>query len=713
MRIAKICLIIIASLCFSRLYSVRISARVCSISGSPLAGVSVYDGKRLILTDDSGHFSIDTQADSLHFTRLGYEPLSLHTQTIMDEVVMIDQELKLPVIRVWDRAEQASLQTVNSSLIYPDTNSGSSSAADLLLRHSAFGSADVPLSGEYQSVSLLGGLSRHSLVMLDGVALNSPGEAFDLSRIPASQISHIEIIKGASSVYGGSSAISGIINIVTKNPQSRLGFELEGGMGSFDLYSQRYRSYFASERLSLSAEYSHYEAENDFPYETDFATEDSPRRVNNSKAADYFFFKAAYGSENSYYQAVVNYDSYRRQLPGPVSFPMLYDDARQTGSNLLSKLSWVHKKGEFNLESILAVDIKEKTYANLESSSPFARAHEGQDYVSPLWQNKLSYLRGPLALSLSGELNPIYYRYQNLLQEAADGFERYDNAALSAGVKYESGISLVQHSTALAIRQDWAQQERHPSWRIEEQLSFYLPIEIALKANLGTAFSLPSLFDLHYIGDSQTQTSPDLKSESSFGWDLGISFSHALFLLEAAYYRSEVDNLIQWRQYFFNGSTWRPFNVGKAEIENWEFRMQVFPLKNLRLEADLLLSEARDRSRREDGSLAATYGKYLPYSPKNRSAFSVVYETPGYGVSMIYNRVGEQYSTVDNLAGAMPAFDALNLHGYLHKDIGDFGARISLQLNNIQDNSYEIYAHIPQPGFSWRAGLMLSYQLGL
>nr|MDK2850379.1 vitamin transporter [Candidatus Cloacimonadota bacterium] len=701
--------IILCWILWSQLEAIRISGLVCSENGEPLESVFISDARLLQVTDETGCFDIKTQADSLHFSRIGYERLSLPISEIPEKVILVSQEINLPVIRVSENYESAALTGVNSTFIYPDTNYGSSSAGDILLKLPTFGSTDTPLTGEYQSISILGGLSRHTLVMLDGMPLNSPGEAFDFSRIPTSQISHIEIIKGASSVYGGSSAISGIVNIVTKNPQTHLGAELEGGAGSFGLLSQRVMAYMAEDKFSVSAEYSHYNAKNDFAYVSSFSPFEIRYRENSRKTADYFFFKISHPLRKSNVQYILSYDRYERELPGPTSFPMLYDNARQTGKDGVVRRTRLFHRGKFNYESVIMADYKQKTYINLDSTSSFARAHESQALYSPLIMSRLSFKHSGASLSVAGEMKPILYTYKDHLQSSHSDNLFYINNALSASAQYESGRGIWQQRSALALRQDWVYSESHSSWRLEEQVTLYQPIEIALKANLGTAFSIPSLFDIAFIGDSQTEDDTTLKSESSFGYDFGIHMNHKALHLEAAYYYNKLKNLIQWRQYFLNGSTWRPVNVGEAVLKNYEFALQIFLLESLSLRGDLLLSEAKDFSKDEDGIPSATYDKYLPYSPKYRSGLSIAYEPQSFGASLSYNRMGEQYTTVDNLAGSIPAIDLLNLHGYYKKKFGDLTAKLDLELNNILDKKYEIYAHVPQPGFHFKVGLLLSY----
>ena len=219
MRFKVLCLFILAMCLPAFILGTIYRAQVVDETGKPLANVLVQGGKTQALSGDDGYFSIKTEATLLKFSRLSYSKRELPVQNLPASIVLSKDPLALHTIRVYDHYQSSAAPALDAKIIYPDTNSGNRSSADLLLGHHSITSTDTPLTGEFQSLSILGNLSRHTLVLIDGVAVNSAGEAFDFSRIPASQISHIEIIKGSSSVYGGSSAIGGIVNIVTTSPQ--------------------------------------------------------------------------------------------------------------------------------------------------------------------------------------------------------------------------------------------------------------------------------------------------------------------------------------------------------------------------------------------------------------------------------------------------------------------------------------------------------------
>ena len=77
--------------------------------------------------------------------------------------------------------------------------------------------------GTYKSIYMLGATSAYTLILLDGVPLNDPtgvGGTFDLRLLSLDNIERIEILKGSQSTLYGSSAVAGVINIISKKPVS-------------------------------------------------------------------------------------------------------------------------------------------------------------------------------------------------------------------------------------------------------------------------------------------------------------------------------------------------------------------------------------------------------------------------------------------------------------------------------------------------------------
>lgn len=196
-------------------------------SGEPLPGVLVlYQKNRGTITDEKGNYLLQSEAGMLNvtFRMLGFKSVSRNViLKAMDTVVLhislepdaieIDQ-----VVVTASRIEQrVAEQTVSMSIIKPESisNQHITNANELINKSSGIEVLDGQASIRGGSGFSYGAGSR-VLVLVDGL----PIVAADAGNIrwqflPLDNLSQIEIIKGASSVAYGSSALNGVINFRT------------------------------------------------------------------------------------------------------------------------------------------------------------------------------------------------------------------------------------------------------------------------------------------------------------------------------------------------------------------------------------------------------------------------------------------------------------------------------------------------------------------
>ena len=102
-------------------------------------------------------------------------------------------------------------------------NTGAKTLAELLGDYagvSVIGTNQNP--GMTQSLFMRGTGSNHTMIMIDGVPFSDPSStnnAVDLNELPLSNIEQVEIVRGSHSTLYGSSAIGGVVNIITKKKQ--------------------------------------------------------------------------------------------------------------------------------------------------------------------------------------------------------------------------------------------------------------------------------------------------------------------------------------------------------------------------------------------------------------------------------------------------------------------------------------------------------------
>jgi vitamin B12 transporter len=131
--------------------------------------------------------------------------------------------------------------------------------------------------GALTSLFLRGGESDYVQVLLDGVALNSPGEHFDFSALSLENVERVEVVRGPTSVLYGSDAVTGVVQLFSKQggPQTkaqvtalagrgaRVGASADGSFGSYDL---RGGLSGGTSRFGYAAAFSHFDTDGALAY---------------------------------------------------------------------------------------------------------------------------------------------------------------------------------------------------------------------------------------------------------------------------------------------------------------------------------------------------------------------------------------------------------------------------------------------------------------
>ncbi len=103
---------------------------------------------------------------------------------------------------------------------------------DLLARQAGVDVSRTGGPGSAATLFLRGSNSNHTLVLIDGVRVNSAQQGlYDFAHVPLDRIQRIEIVRGPRAALWGSDAIGGVIQIFTRDP-SESGAQMR--LGSFE-----------------------------------------------------------------------------------------------------------------------------------------------------------------------------------------------------------------------------------------------------------------------------------------------------------------------------------------------------------------------------------------------------------------------------------------------------------------------------------------------
>jgi outer membrane cobalamin receptor len=263
-------------------------------SQEPLPGVYVIYGKGTgTSTDADGlySFSGDTGKIEITFRFLGYKTV---TETVrveakktarLDVYLETESQLISQIVVSADRMEQKESElTVSMDVIKADllTRSHITDAQELITKTPGIevldGQASIRGGSGYSY-----GVGSRVLALIDGLPMMS-GDAGNIkwSFLPLENLSQVEIIKGASSVLYGSSALNGVINFRTADASNipLTQFYAEGGV--FDVPSNEEWKWWDTPRVFANTSFSHLQkfGRNDIGVGLNLATDRGYRKFN-------------------------------------------------------------------------------------------------------------------------------------------------------------------------------------------------------------------------------------------------------------------------------------------------------------------------------------------------------------------------------------------------------------------------------------------------
>lgn len=439
--------------------------------------------------------------------------------------------------------------------------------------------------GVQADISMDGGTFDETLVLINGIKVSDPQTGHNMMNLPISMedIDHIEVLRGSASRIYGINALTGAINIVTRNPQ-RTGASANLFAGSSFKKNEATGSTFSSYGVHASGTLvqngmSHLlsvsqEAGNGYRYNTAF---------NNQKL--YYQGKLPVGKTD----ALDILAGYTHNNFGANAFYSSPGDkeSEETVKTALASVSYTAKINEnWTLVPRISYRNNVDDYLYIKQSPDKFHNHHQTNVFDAELNNTIQTSIGTFGLGFEGRTENI--NSTNL------GKRDRRNAGIFGEYKFEPLAGLLINTGVYANYNSDYGWQAFPG--LDAGYNFYGNWRVF--ANLGTGQRLPTYTDLYYKGPTNIGNE-QLQPEKSRYAEGGLKYNDERLALNASYFFRRIDQFIDWVK-AKQTDPWQPQNFSQVNT------------KGLTLSADYTLRKAADRDVLNNLRLGVSYTHLEP-----------------------------------------------------------------------------------------------------
>jgi len=322
-------------------------------------------------------------------------------------------------------------------------------------------------------------------------------------------------------------------------------------------------------------------------------------------------------------------------------------------------------------------------------------------------------------VSLSGDFQ------WNALQSDLDGFVPPTRlttlvalaSALDLGKVKMQGSILGTFVNDKLHKTDSAQAANHKYQFTPALFASYKPFakhDLSFRAFYKHIFRMPTFNDLYYTDIGNVQLEPEYTYQYNLGAQYEKSYKQGFFRhwqVQTDVYYNRVTNKIIAVPKGSGMYRWMMMNVGKVEIRGIDFSAsataQLYKDWLLNLKTSYTFQKAQDFTRRKNKELEAiTYGGQIAYIPWHSGSViaNLVYKDWQLNYSFIY--IGERYHSSanihDNYEQPWYTSDLSLVKSFKWKQ---FSNKVSLEVNNLFSQDYEVVLNYPMPKRNYKITL--------
>ena len=594
------------------------------------------------------------------------------------------------------------------------------------------------------TVAFRGTSPSHTQVTWNGMRINNPMLGMtDFSMIPSYFIDDASLLHGTSSVSETGGGLGGAVKLSTKPTQNEgFGLQYVQGVGSFKTFDEFLRLTYGNKKWQLSTRAVYSSSPNEYKYRNHDKKENIYDE-NHNIIGQYYpvernrsgSFKDLHILQEAYYNTGNGdrfglsawYINSNRELPMlTTDYGEATDfDNRQREQTFRGVLSWDHLRSNWKvaakagyIHTWMAYDYKRDAGNGVMTSMTRSRSKVNTFYGQADGEYYLD--KWLFTASLSAHQHLVESRDKNIiLQQGDKAIIGYDKGRIelsgSLSAKWRPtervGVSVVLREEMFGT--EWT--PFIPALFVDGVLS--KSGNIVAKASVSRNYRFPTLNDLYFLPGGN----PDLKKESGWTYDAGLSFAignEGVYSLSgsASWFDSHVDNWIIWlptTKGFFS-----PRNIKSVHAYGVE------------LEADLAVALSEDWHLGLDGTFSWTpsinegepmspadksVGKQLPYVPEISATLTGELSYRTWSFLYKWCHYSERYTMSSNdlsLSGNLPPYFMSNIT--LEKRFSLTWADLSLKgaVNNLFNEEYLSVLSRPMPGINFEFFLGITPKWG-
>ena len=577
---------------------------------------------------------------------------------------------------------------------------------------------------------------RQVPVYIDGVPVYVSYDGYtDLARFLVGDLARISVTKGETSLLLGPNNLGGAINLVSRQPLSRLELEAAGGIhlnktgwsgwqSDFNLGSRFEKFYLQAGFSTIHREPFHtagkYQASS--PGHTGIRENSQHHDLRYSmkvgftpKPTDSYVLSYHYqhGAKGVPPYAGADPD----QLPRFWQFPAVnkqgihFNSKTKLGDHKLLQLRFYYDDYFSDLRSY-----DDSTYTTQEKRSSFTSIYDDTS------------LGGSMIFSITmGEKNELktavhaihdHHREKNIHPQE-EPFRHFRDVTISASLedyyeisnrfRFEFGISYQLRNNLQADNYDAPADSIYPfpghrdeAFNLRMGLQYRISARHRLQTNLSRKTRLPTMKDRYSYRLGRSVPNPELRSEASWNLDLGYSFIPGTFFqLKTALFYSRLQHTILavYGVDPGNAATYQLQNTGDAAFYGWEADLALNPLTGFRTGLQYTLMKQQNISHPELKFTDVPHHKILAHL--QYTLFSRLF----LDLNGTYN--SSRISTTNGLFQTAPFFTVDFI-----TSVDLFSSSLSLEasVTNLFDESYSYVEGYPAPGRHYFLGLRYRFR---